>query len=283
MKNKLTIWIRQTVFLAIGSALCAFSVKAILVPQGFISTGLTGAALAIYYRYPVASVEMLYLMINIPLFLLGWRFVGTRFILYSFWGMLIYSLMLRLVTIELRIADPMLCAILSGAVSGLGIGVILRSYGSTGGSEILCVMMHKLFSFSIGTGSGIINSVVLTAAAFMFPIEKVLYALVYAVVNMAAINKFFYGPVRRKAALIISDKWPEIVDVLTGEHHLGVTKIDGTGGYRGDRKTILYSVIRQRNIAALKKAVLKEDPCAFIALMTAEDVTGLRVGNQPHW
>lgn len=283
MKKKIFEWVKQSLFLAAGSALCAFAVKAILIPQEFISTGLTGAALILYYKYPVASVEVLYLMVNIPVFLLGWRFVGLRFVLYSLWGMVIYSMMLFFIDVQVDIADPMLGAVTAGAISGIGIAVILRSYGSIGGTEIFSVIMHKLFSLSVGTGTAIINGIVLIASALLFPIETVLYAFVYATVNTLILDKIFYGMTGRKAALIISEQWQEIAKDLMGQRNVGITKISGKGGFRGTDKTILYSVINRKDIAAVKKIVLQKDPNAFMAMMTAEDVTGLRVGNQPHW
>ena len=267
----------------IGSALCAFSVKAVLIPQGFFSTGLIGAALVLFYKYPALPIEALYLIINVPVFLLGWGFVGIRFVLYSLWGMVIYSLMLHVIDIEIPISDPMLCAITAGCISGTGVAVILRSYGSTGGTEILSVILHKLFAISVGTGTAIINGVVLIACTLLFPIETVLYVFVYAAVNMLIIDKCFYGPTERKAALIISEHWREIMGDLIGKCNIGVTRINGVGAYRGTEKTILYSVFSRRAIGVVKKIVLQKDPGAFMALMTAEDVTGLRIGNQPHW
>jgi uncharacterized membrane-anchored protein YitT (DUF2179 family) len=240
MQKNLCIWIKQTFFLVLGSALCAVAVKTILVPQGFLSTGLTGAALIFYYRFPDLPVEVLYLIINFPVFLLGWRLVSLRFVLYSLWGMAIYSLMLHLMNFQVSLADPLLAAILAGALSGIGVAIILRSFGSTGGSEILSVILYKLFSLSVGAGSAVINGLVLGASALLFPIETVLYAVVYAVVSMLTIDKVFYGLSGRKAALIISSKWPELVNELTMEGKDGVTKINGIGGYQGLEKTILY-------------------------------------------
>src|SRR3989339_143950 len=279
----LWIWIKQSLFLLIGSAFCAFSVKAVLIPQGFFSTGLTGAALVLYYRYPVAPIEVLYLMINIPIFLLGWAFVGVRFVLYSLWGMLLYSLMLHIINVEINISDPILSVITAGGFSGIGVAIFLGSFGFTGGAEIFSGIIHKLFSFSVGTGTAIINGIVLTACTVLFPIEMVLYAVVYAVVNMLTIDKVFYGPTQRKAALIISEKWFEIINDLIGKCNIGVTTIKSNGAYQGTGKTILYSVFSRKDVNAVKKVVLQNDPGAFMALMTAEDVTGLRIGNQPHW
>lgn len=283
MTKRLNEFARHTILLAVGSVICALAVKGILVPHGFLSRGMTGVALIVYYKWPVLPIGAIYLLMNIPVFALGWRFVGVRFVLYSLWGMVLYAVMLYLITVRIEINDKMLGAVVAGAMSGIGVAVILRSYGSTGGAEILCVIMNKVFSITLGTGSLILNAVVLTVAAMLFPIENVLYTLVCAVVSAQATDVVFHGLTRRQAAIIISDNWKDIARELTNTHRVGVTRINGQGGYQGADKTILYSVVNRANVSSLKKVVLDNDPNAFIALATAEDVTGVEVGNQPHW
>lgn len=245
MRKKICDIAKQTLCLAVGSTLCALAVKAVIIPMGLLSTGLTGASLVLFYRVSTVSVETIYLLVNIPVLLLGWRYVGYRFIAYSFLGIVFYALALHVVDVRLTISDPMLGAMLAGCVSGVGVAVVLKSHGSTGGTEILCVILNKLFGVSVGSGSLIINGIVLTAAAFLFPIETVLYALVYAVVYMLTLDKLFYGLAERKTALIISDHWRTIMADLMRDCSVGVTKIDCCGGYQGAEQTILYSVINQ--------------------------------------
>jgi uncharacterized membrane-anchored protein YitT (DUF2179 family) len=283
MKDKLIDWFYHTMLLALGSSICAFAVKAILIPQGFLAGGLTGAALVLHYMHPIISVAVFYAVVNIPIFLIGWLFVSMRFMLYSIWGMLIYSLMLSLVSYRLDLADPMLAAVVAGSISGLGIAVVLRSYGSTGGTDIISVVFYKAFSLPIGTGKVLFNILIMSVSALLFPVEKILYSIIYAVVSMLATNSVFHGLNRREAALIISEKSRDIAETLTAKYQLGVTKLHGRGGYQGSEKTILFSVVRRRDISSLKKIALKKDPDAFIAVITSEDVTGLQVGNQPHW
>lgn len=283
MKNTIGEFARHTALLVLGSALCALSVNAILVPHEFLARGMTGAALIVHYMHPVLPIGVLYLLMNVPVFALGWRFVGLRFTLYSLWGMAIYSGMLHIVTTPVAIHDKMLATVIAGAITGTGVAIILRSYGSIGGAEILCVIMHKAFSITLGAGSMILNAVVLAIGAIFFPIENVLYTLVYVAATALITNMVFHGLARRQAALIISDKWQEIARELTNVHRFGVTRISGQGGYQGTDRTILYSVINRKSVSALKRIVLEKDPHAFIALMAAEDVTGVEVGNQPHW
>jgi len=276
-------FLHQTVLLAAGSALCALAVKGILLPQGFLSRGLTGVALLLYHVHPLLSVGALYLLLNIPVFAGGWRFVSRRFVLYSLWGMALYALMLSVIPFRLDLNDRMLGAVIAGALSGTGSALVLRSRGSSGGAEILYVLMYKAFALSPGTASLLVNATILAAATLVFPLENVLYSLVCVAVSAHVTNLVFHGLARRQAALIVSDRWQEIADDLTGTHQAGVTLIPGRGGFHPAERTILYSVMPRKNVARIKKAILQKDPAAFIAFMTAEDVTHVKVGNQPLW
>jgi uncharacterized membrane-anchored protein YitT (DUF2179 family) len=283
MKKRLADFVRHTALLTLGSALCALAVKGILLPHGFLSRGLTGAALIVHYAWPVLPVGTVYLLMNIPVFCLGRRFVGTRFVLYSLWGMVIYSVMLQAMTFRIEIADKMLSVVVAGALSGTGVAIVLHSYGSTGGAEILCVILRKLFSIPLGMGSLILNAGILAVAIMLFPLEAVLYTLVYVALSSRITDAVFHALTKRQAAIIISDRWEEIARELTAVHRVGITRIDGWGGYRGSGQTILYSVLDRKNMSLLKRVALAKDPSAFVAIMTAEDVTGVEVGNQPHW
>ncbi len=177
----------------------------------------------------------------------------------------------------------MLNAVIAGGMNGIGVAVMMRSFGSAGGSEILCVVMNKLFYITLGTGAVIINAIVLFISAGMYPLDRVLYTLVYIVVSTRATDIIFHGLSTRQAVFIVSDRWKEIVAELKGKHKIGITLLSGQGGYRGTEKKILYSVVSRRTVSPLKKAVIEMDPGAFIAIMGASDVTGVEVGNQPHW
>ncbi len=283
MKKYLKDFLYNTTLLATGSAICALAVNCFLIPHGFLSSGITGFALIVYYKYSAISVGGLYFLINIPIFCIGWFFVGKRFILYTVWGMTLYSIMLYLLDFHIVLNDHMLAAVIAGGLTGLGVAIMLRSYGSGGGSEILSVIMNKFFSLSIGTGAIIINSIILLISARLFPIEKVLYTFVYIAASTLVTDKVFYGLTKRKAALIMSEKWKEIVHSLTNIHQRRVTLIHGHGGFHGSDKTILYSVLNRKDIPLLKKIVIEIDPNAFITIMGASDVVGVDIGNQPHW
>lgn len=282
MKN-FSAFVYNTFLLSAGAAICAVSVNGILIPQEFLSSGMTGVTLAVFYKYPLVPVWIMYLLINVPVFIIGLVFVGLRFVLYSLWGMVLYSVMLYLCDFRIDITDYMLAAVIAGGMNGLGVAVMLKSYGAPGGSEILSVIMNKFFSITLGAGALIINAAVLLVSCSIYPLDKILYTLVYIVISMVATDYIFHGLSRRQAALIISDKWEEILRELTEEHRIGVTLLHGRGGYHGNKKMILYTVINRRMVSALKKTTTDIDPNVFISIINASDVTGVEVGNQPHW
>ena len=131
MVKKTMNFLYQFGLLAAGSLLCAFAVKAFVMPHGFLSRGLTGFALLISYLRPEFPVGLVYFALNIPVFALGGYFVGRRFVLYSLLGLAIYSLALAFIDMELAIADPMLCAVIAGALSGLGGAALYTGYASS--------------------------------------------------------------------------------------------------------------------------------------------------------
>ena len=275
-------FLKQSLLIASGSILFALGVKALIVPQSLLASGLTGFALLIYYKWPVLPLGWIYFCINVPIFALGWKFVGRRFVAYSLWGLAIYSTALSLITLKIELSDPLLATLIGAALSGTGTAIILRSYGSSGGSDVLCVVMHKLFSFTLGMGSILINAVLLTVAAFLFPIEKVLYTVIYIFVAAQFTDRVFHSMARRRSAIIISDQWQRIVEAL-GVERIRVTLLDGQGGFEREKRTVLYSVMMSGTVSRLKRVVAEIDRSAFIAIMTADDVTGVEVGNQPHW
>lgn len=281
--KRLYDFLYNTLLLSAGGAVCAISVNGILIPQEFLSSGMTGVTLAFYYKFPVVPVGVMYLLINIPVFILGLVFVGLRFVLYSLWGMLLYSAMLFVFNFSIGIEDRMLAAVIAGGLNGVGVAIMLKSYGAPGGSEILSVIMNKFFSISLGAGGVIINAAVLFISYSLYPLDKVLYTLVYIIVSMWGTDYIFHGLSRRQAALIISDKWEDILKELTEVHKIGVTLLHGRGGYHTNKKMILYTVINRRTVSALKKSATEIDPNVFISIINASDVTGVEVGNQPRW
>jgi len=271
------------VLLVVGSIICAVAVNGILIPQNFLSSGFTGASLIIHYLVPSLSVGVIYLLLNIPVFIAGWSMVGKRFFFYSVAGTVIYSLALTVVRIDISIENKILSALLAGIIYGTGSGIILRSYGSAGGTDILAVILQKLMSIQVGTTSLAVNCLILVSASLLFSLEDALYTLAYIYVSAHFMNLVVVGLSKRKAVMIISDHWDNISREILKKDRRGVTIIEGTGGYKKDDKRIIYSVVTFQDLPQLKKMISKIDPKAFVVVMDTLEVMGARMGNQPHW
>lgn len=271
------------VLLVVGSIICAVAVNGILIPQNFLSSGFTGASLIIHYLVPSLSVGVIYLLLNIPVFIAGWSMVGKRFFFYSVAGTVIYSLALTVVRIDISIENKILSALLAGIIYGTGSGIILRSYGSAGGTDILAVILQKLMSIQVGTTSLAVNCLILVSASLLFSLEDALYTLAYIYVSAHFMNLVVVGLSKRKAVMIISDHWENISREILKKDRRGVTIIEGTGGYKKDDKRIIYSVVTFQDLPQLKKMISKIDPKAFVVVMDTLEVMGARMGNQPHW
>jgi len=278
---KQVLW--NLVLIAVGSMLCATGINGILIPQQFLSGGVTGIALVIRYLVPSLPVAMLYFIQNIPIYALGWMYVGRRFFLYSIAGLLIFSGALICPNVLLPVHDKILSVLLAGIIIGVGSGIILRSLGSAGGLDILSIMLMKRFSIRLGSSVLAFNALILGAGAVLFSLEMALYTLVYLYVNSSIINLVVTGLSQRKAVHIISPQWETITQEINEKIQRGVTIMRGQGGYTSQEYRILYTVITFRELARLKRIISAVDPNAFVVVTDTLEVMGQRVGNQPHW
>jgi len=269
--------------ICLGSVLVAVAINGILLPHQFVSGGFIGVTLVIHYLFPSFPLALLYFLLNVPVFVFGWTFVGRRFFLYSIVGMLIFSAAIAFIHVPLPVHDKILSALLAGIITGIGAGMILRSSGSSGGLDIFSVILINRFSIRIGTTILAFNVIVLTAASLLFSLDAALYTLIYIFVSSQIINIVLTGLSQRKAIFIISPKWQEISQEVLDKVGRGVTFIRGQGGYSGQDEQILYTVITLRELHRIKEIIHQIDPSAFVVVHNTLEVMGHRIGNQPHW
>ena len=269
--------------MTIGSVLCALAIKGVLIPKQFLAGGITGVSLLIHYLFPALPVGLIYFIVNIPLFVVGWVFVGRRFFFYSLGGMAIFSVVMLWPYPVLPIKDMILSALAAGIITGVGSGVILKSLGSAGGLDILTVILFKKYSIRPGPFVLAFNSILMLAAAFRIPLEMILYTLVYLFASTHFMNLVIVGLSQRKSIMIISPKWKEISQEIMEKLQRGVTVVRGQGGYTGKEMQILYSVITFTELSRFKEIIRKYDPDAFVVVTETLEVMGKRIGNQPHW
>jgi uncharacterized membrane-anchored protein YitT (DUF2179 family) len=275
------IW--NLTLITVGCILCAFAIKGILIPREFLAGGVTGLSLLIYYFTPVLPVGVIYFILNIPLFFVGWMFVGQRFFWYSIAGVVIFSAVMLPPYPVIQIQDMILAALTAGIITGVGSGIILRSLGSAGGLDILSVVLFKKFSIRPGTFVLAFNALLMIAAAVRIPLEMILYTLIFMYVTSYCVNVIVTGLSQRKAVMIISPQWQKIAQEIRERLQRGVTLVRGEGGYSGQELHILYSVITFTELSRFKELIRRVDPEAFVVVTETLEVMGKRIGNQPHW
>ncbi len=269
--------------IAVGSCVCAVALNGILIPHGFVSGGVAGLSLIVHHVLPDLQVSILYLIFNIPLFALGWKYVGRRFFLYSIVGTFIFSAAVQWIYIPIPVSDKFLCAILAGIINGVWTGIILRSAGSSGGTDILSVMVLTRFAVRMGNTVIAFNTAVLLITAFLFSLESALYTLIFIYVTAHFLDLVVTGLSQRKSVMIVSKYQEEIVRTIMEKMNRGVTVIKGRGGYTGELSEIIYTVISFRELSRLKRLITRIDPDAFVVVSDTTEVIGHRIGNQPHW
>jgi uncharacterized membrane-anchored protein YitT (DUF2179 family) len=266
-----------------GCVLCAIALKGIVVPKQFLAGGITGLSLLVHYALPSLPLGLIYFLLNIPLFIVGWLFVGRRFFFYSLTGVFIFSAVIFWPYPVFTIEDMILNALAAGILTGVGSGIILKSLGSAGGLDILTVILFKRFSIRPGMFVLAFNSILMILAILRLPIEMVLYTLIYLYVSTHFMNFVLTGLSQRKAIMIISPKWEEISREIINRFQRGVTVVRGHGGYTGKELHILYSVITFTELSRFKEMIRKIDSEAFVVVTETLEVMGKRIGNQPHW
>lgn len=263
-----------------GGWLIAFAINGILVPHGFAAAGFTGLSLLLHHLVPQVDNAFFYLLLNLPLFVFAWFMISRMFFLFSVIGMLNLSLALFLMDYPIPVGDPILAAVLGGIISGIGSGIIMKSRGSSGGSDILSVIMLNRFSISIGKTFLAVNIIVLIGSAFLFSLDLTLYTLIYFYVNSRIVEIVVSGLSQRKQVMIISPAWEHVSHKLKNDIQRGVTIVSATGGFSGQEVKVLYCVVSMRELSYVKKIIRELDPNAFVVVQNTAEVMGKRIGNQ---
>ncbi|MCB2193683.1 MAG: YitT family protein [Deltaproteobacteria bacterium] len=266
-----------------GSLCTAVAVNGILVPQGLLSGGFTGMSILLYYLPPHIPVGLWYLILNVPIFILGWRMVGRRFFWWSLVGMGLLTITLEVVKVPTLLDDPVAGVLLAGILFGAGTGMTLKSQGSAGGLDILSVILIQRFSVRLGTTMLGANVVVLGLGALLFPLDKIIYTMAMLFVAAKVTNLVFSGLSQRKAVTIISHRWEDIAKAIICDHRSGATLIPAKGAFSGLQEPMVYTVVNFRELGRLKALVNSLDPDAFMVVSDTLEVSGHRIGRATPW
>ena len=260
--------------ITVGSLVYAIGVKAIVVPQNFITGGITGVSLLCYYLTGILSPGIWYFMINTPLFVIGWKLVSKRFFLYSLFGMVMSSIWFDLITFTIPLHDPFLVMLAGGTIVGAGAGIVLHSLGSLGGNDIIAIVLHQKYNIRMGTFFFCFNLILFGFSFGVLDIEMVLYSLAMSFVTSFVLEHVLTMFNQQKMVFVISEASERIASDIKDKLNRGVTYLAGRGAYSGHEKKILLVVVHNYQLKRLESIAFAHDPSAFMIMENTFNVLG---------
>ena len=268
------------VLLTMGSVLFALGINGAVINNSFITGGLYGATLLIYYKTQLLSPSLWYLIFNIPLFVLGWFFVGRRFFWYSLYGMLVITLATQWITIDFQIKDQLYAAIAGGIVSGAGSGIILRSIGSAGGLDIAAIMLNTRFNFGIGKVYMLFNVLLFGLTMSFYSPDIIIASIILVFISSTTVEHVLSLFNQRKIVYVISEKNEAIAKTFSEVFRQGATFIKAKGAFSGNDRLILMAITNNLQLKKLENAVFNVDEHALFIVENSFNVIGSTFGKR---
>lgn len=260
--------------IALGLVFCLLSYNLFLIPNRIAAGGFTGIAQLIHAAsgWPIGTVA---LAMNVPLFLFSLKTLGLRFGIRSLAATIAFSLLIDLVPLKTPAQDIWLATVYGGLLSGIGFGLILRGSATTGGTDLLASLLHRLIPrLRVSIAIFLIDGLVILTSAFVFDTVTALYALICVLISNVVVDFVLEGPDSSHAFFIISDKSEAIADRILAELDRGVTALEGTGMYSGQSKRVLLCVVTRIETVQLRRIVFSVDPRAFVTSVKAREAYG---------
>ena len=266
--------IKEYFIITVGCLLYSLALNYFFISNHLAEGGATGISLILHYLFNF-RVSVTYLVLNVPLLIVGWKFVGREFLFKTIYATLCVSGFIALTAgIRTPSDDILLGAVYGGLVAGIGMGLIFMVDGSTGGTDIIAMIINKNFDIPIGRILLTIDIIVLSSAAIIFGKRTILYTLIAVMIVSKAVDYFQDGYKKSKGVTIISHKYKEIKDEIMKETERGTTVYKAEGGYSGNDLPIVYCVVSKFEISTIKNIVRDIDPKAFLTVSDVSEVLG---------
>jgi uncharacterized membrane-anchored protein YitT (DUF2179 family) len=284
-----TQWFIDYLLILTGSFILAVGFVFFVTPHKIVPGGVYGIAIVVHYMtrgmfsfWPDGfPIGLFGLILNIPLTIAGIKILGPRFGVKTIVGFILTSFFidgiswLRPVSDAALVNDVLLSSVFAGVLIGIGLGLIFKSRATSGGSDIIAMIIGKYTRLQLGKLMIYVDSViVLTALAAFKDWSIPLYSLIVIYITGRAIDMILEGAEYNKALLIISKKHPEIKNKILKDLERGGTYLRGEGMFTGEEKQIIYTVVSRREVAILQDYIGKIDPDAFITVMDAREILG---------
>ncbi|MBR5448260.1 MAG: YitT family protein [Clostridia bacterium] len=279
-----SVRLRNLIMLTAAGIINAFGITVFLAPVKLYDSGISGTSMLLSQLTPEwLTLSIFLIVLNIPLFLYGLKKQGKMFTFYAIYTVAVYSVTAWLITdilpIDVSFASPLagtdllLCALFGGVISGAGSGLAVRFGGAMDGIEVMAVIFAKRLGLTVGTFVMVYNVMLYIFCGFFVGSWILpLYSIVTYYAGLKTIDFIVEGLDRNKAAMIITVNPDEVCSALTAEFESGATRIEATGSYSGEAKTVIYFVVNRFQIGKMRNIVRECDPKAYITITEIADV-----------
>lgn len=274
--NKKLIDLNKIVAIIIGTLLLAIAANSIFLPNRLLSAGLTGISMLLHFLFEW-RISLLVLVLNIPLFIIGYFYLDKRFLFYALLGMSSLSFWVEITGgIVIPTTDTLSVILVGGVIHGMGTGILFRGNVSTGGMDIIAKIINQHFSISMATVNFVLNSIILSLSMYYYGLDITIVTIATMFVSSQVANFMVDGLNHKRTLFIISskEKYKEVSEGLINELGRGVTVMAAKGAYTDEEKYFLYSTISISEVSKAKQIVLKHDSGAFMTISDTCQVIG---------
>ncbi|MBC6360886.1 YitT family protein [Lactobacillus apis] len=271
--------ILELFMIMLGCAIYGLSLDMISAPNQLTDGGISGITLLLRHFWGI-NMGLSSLLLNIPLIILGYRFMGKRLLAYTIWGTLWLSFFLwfwRLVPIIYQLNlehDLFLSAILAGTLSGIGLGLVFRYNGTSGGTDIIARICQIKYGLSSGKVLLFCDAIILFASLSYLDLKHIMYTLVASFILSRVMDTVQQGAYSARGLLIISDNFEKIAEMIDLKLDRGFTYLEARGGYKKTKRPVIYLVVSPREIPTVKELIAAEDPKAFVSVIEVHEALG---------
>jgi uncharacterized membrane-anchored protein YitT (DUF2179 family) len=280
LRGEKMIWLqtKKSFVVIMGAFLVAISMNLFLIPANIYSSGFAGVAQLlskVITEYTPLTISMGYLLLflNIPVAILGWMKVGKSFTLYSFMSVVFSTLFLEIIPIKHIAHNLLLNAVFGGVILAVGVGFTLKWGASTGGLDIIAMVLSRQKDRPIGSYMFVLNAIIILTAGYLYGWEKALYTLVTLYATTRVIDAI-HTRHEKLTALIITKKGQELTKAIQSNLVRGITVIPAKGSYTNESKDMLMIVITRYELFDLERIIKEVDPKAFTNLIETTNVVG---------
>lgn len=257
----------------IGSIIIAIAFNLFLIPHKILSSGIGGIAIILGIVTPV-NTGIINFALNLPILILGYIGLGKKVIFNTVVSVVVLSVALYWIPVQVVATDPLLSSVFGGVIAGAGIGLVFNCHGSTGGFDIIGMLLSRKKDIKLGGFLILLNTVVVVIAGFFFDWDVALTSLLSIYVTGKVIDAV-HTKHRKVTLMIVTNQAEEMKKKLLSTVVRGITLLDGEGAYSSEKKRVLMTVVSREELASMKLTISEIDPHAFVNITETVEVLGL--------